>query len=299
MEKDSKLAIVGAGKWGKNLIREFSGITEIKKILRSNNEDTAKWLEENYPSIEIAETYEDILNDKDISAIVIATPIESHYTLAKKALLANKDIFVEKPITTSFEEADDLIKIAKEKNLIIFVGYIFLYSQVFNKLLDLLEGETIEHIETTWDKFGTFNENIFWNLLSHQISIAYGLLNSKPLTVSVTSKEGIENKCDIVSGDIEFDTITTKFTLNRVSKDKKRIVYINTGSDHYVWEDEKLYTHNTETNVRSLIFEATDSSLKNECKAFLDSITSRKQPVTNADFSLEITKAIESIGSTD
>ena len=112
-----RIAIVGIGRWGKNLIREFSKLAQIKTCVTTGNQKNLKWLQQNYPSVAHTTNVHQILKDPDIDAIVIATPISSHFTLVKKALEYKKHVFVEKPLTKTVTDAD-------EKKLLFFSSYI-------------------------------------------------------------------------------------------------------------------------------------------------------------------------------
>ena len=110
-----KIAIIGLGKWGKNLIRDVSKISCVKKCSSLGNSNNIKWLKKKYPSIQYTYNLKEIFADKEIDAVIIATPINTHYNLVKKALLAKKHVFVEKPLSSTLSNAEELIKIAKKQ----------------------------------------------------------------------------------------------------------------------------------------------------------------------------------------
>ena len=107
-----KIAIIGLGKWGKNLIRDVSKISCVKKCSSLGDSKNISWLKKNYPSIQYTSDSQEIFADKEIDAVIIATPINTHYNLVKKALLSKKHVFVEKPISSTLSKAEELIKIA-------------------------------------------------------------------------------------------------------------------------------------------------------------------------------------------
>jgi UDP-2-acetamido-3-amino-2,3-dideoxy-glucuronate N-acetyltransferase len=109
-----KLGLIGGGYWGKNLIREFNNIKVLHTICDINKDALINY-QKLYPNIETTKDWENVLNNKDINAVCIALPAELHYKFAKKSLLSDKDVYVEKPITLDIEEAKELIEIAKEK----------------------------------------------------------------------------------------------------------------------------------------------------------------------------------------
>ena len=175
MSAKLNLGVIGIGNWGKNLVRDFSKYANIGKCTSSGNPKNIRWIKKNYPSIEYVSEKKEIFNDDKINTVVISTPIKTHYSIIKKALLAKKHVFVEKPLCTNVSEANELLKIAKRNNLLLFVGHVFIFNEIFAKILQISRKEKIQFIYFQWNKFGTFDEDIFLNLLSHDISIALKL----------------------------------------------------------------------------------------------------------------------------
>ena len=135
MTRMNKIAIIGIGNWGKNLVRDFSKISDIKKCTSNGNTQNIEWLKKNYPSIDYVNNHKEIFNDEEINAVIISTPIKTHYTLVKKALLSKKHVFIEKPLCSNISEAKELIQIAKKNNILLFVGHIFLFNEVLKKII--------------------------------------------------------------------------------------------------------------------------------------------------------------------
>ena len=145
-----KIAIVGMGRWGKNLIRDFSKLVQVKTCVTTGNRKNLAWLQQNYPDVIHTTDIHEILKDPSISAIVIATPINSHFSIAKKALESKKHVFVEKPLTKTVAEAQKLIKIAKKNQRCLFVGHVFLYNEIFKKIKAIHKTESIKYINFEW-----------------------------------------------------------------------------------------------------------------------------------------------------
>ena len=198
MSEMKKLGIIGIGNWGKNLVRELSKIHCIKKCSSNGNLKNIRWLKKNYPSIQYVSDSKEIFADKEINAVIIATPINTHYKIVKKALLSKKHVFVEKPISTNLSEAEELIEIAKKNNLLLFVGHIFIFNEIFKKLIQISNRENITHLNFLWNKFGTFDEDIFLNLVSHDLSIILAIFG-KPKKIKLINKFGVISKCDVVT----------------------------------------------------------------------------------------------------
>ena len=118
-----KLAVVGAGYWGENLVRVFHQLGVLYRIC-DFSPGRLQQLAEKYPDTKMDNSFEGILYDPAVDAVVIATPAESHYDLARKSLLAGKDVYVEKPLTLRCEEAEMLIALAEQQSRILMVGHL-------------------------------------------------------------------------------------------------------------------------------------------------------------------------------
>ena len=117
------LAIVGIGKWGKNLINEFSKNSNIIMCQSTGNKKNIAWVNKNFPNIQHTKNFEDILNNKLIDAVVIASPIKTHFFLSTQVILAQKHLFVEKPMSMNFNDTKKLVNLAKNQNVVLFVQY--------------------------------------------------------------------------------------------------------------------------------------------------------------------------------
>jgi predicted dehydrogenase len=146
-----------------------------------------------YPAIETTTQTEDIFNDKRLDAIVVATPVFTHFELAKKALLNGKHVMVEKPMTHSVETSLSLIKLAEEKNRMLMVGHTFEYTAAVNKVKEIIDsgdlGEPL-YISSTRLNLGLFQPdiNVSWDLAPHDISIITYLLGDVPVSVNSQGK---------------------------------------------------------------------------------------------------------------
>ena len=217
-----KLALIGIGYWGKNLLSEFSKLGNVPIYSSLGNNHNKNWVEKKYPKIKFENTYEKILENKEINGIVIATPIKSHYELILKALNSNKHVFVEKTLGENSFQSQKLAKIAKEKNLILFTGYIFLYHPIFIKIKKLIKNEKIKYLEFNWEKTGKFTENILDDLVSHCISMCIELVGI-PKEASILNQQKIMSKCDIISINLLFSkNLRCMININRCSPIKKR-----------------------------------------------------------------------------
>ena len=138
------LAVIGLGNWAKNLIREFSKISNVSICVSQGDSENIKWLKKNYPHIQHTTNFDSILTDSSIDTIAIITPINSHYDLALQSLKAGKNVFVEKPIATNLKKAKILVNFAKKQGLTLFIGYVFRYHKIFQKIKKIEQNEKIQ-----------------------------------------------------------------------------------------------------------------------------------------------------------
>ena len=288
------LGIVGIGRWGKLLLKEFSHHSNVVVCMGTGNKKNLRWLNTKFPKIQYTTNYEDIIKNSKIDAIVIVTPIKSHYDLVKKALLSGKHVFVEKPLANNQQEAKKLLQLANKKNLIIFEGYVFTYHQIFNKLLKIFENEKLQYAKFEWKKFGSFNEDIFQNLLSHDLSMIIEFFGI-PNQISYVDLKGIITDVDIVTLRLNFNqNRSCIIDLNRVSDHKKKTITFLTQQNTYIWTGDSLYQLiNTSMKLKK-IFQSKKQPLTIECEQFLSCLNK-----TNENFiphpSLQVLKILEKI----
>ncbi len=198
-----KLGIIGHGYWGPNLLRNFYGQSGCEVVCvadsRQNRLDLVK---KSYPTVKVVADHKAILNDPSIDAVVIAVPVFLHYAIAKEALQKGKHILVEKPMTTSSKEAEELIKLAKKNKKVIMVDHTFLYTGAVQKIKSIIEKDgigTLKYFDSVRINLGLFQPdiNVLWDLAPHDISILNYLVKEQAVSVQATgishTDNGIEN----------------------------------------------------------------------------------------------------------
>ncbi len=183
----TNIAVIGSGYWGKNLVRNFNEIGVLHTICDSNP-DTLSSFQEKYPDVNIECSLQNVLKDSDIDAVAIATPAETHFKMAKMSLLANKHVFVEKPLALFVNEAEELQQLSQNKNLKLMIGHILLYHPAIIKLKEIINsGELgkINYIYSNRLNLGKIRseENILWSFAPHDISAILYLLEEMPCQV--------------------------------------------------------------------------------------------------------------------
>ncbi len=177
------IGLIGGGHWGKNLIREFNNHKALHTICEIN-EDLLKQYKEQYPNIYLTYSWATILSNNEITAVCIALPAHLHYKFAKEALLHNKDVYVEKPITLKIEEAEELVELAKKHNKILMVGHLLHYHPCIEKIKELVSQNKIGkilNIVSNRLNLGIFRtyENVLWSFAPHDISVILSLCDDQ------------------------------------------------------------------------------------------------------------------------
>ena len=298
MRRMKQIAIVGMGRWGKNLIREFAKFSKVKTCVTTGNKKNIVWLRQNYPDIDHVTDINKILNDPNIDAVVISTPINNHFTIAKKSLESKKHVFVEKPLAKTVSQAEKLIDIANRNQLCLFVGHVFLYNEIFKKIKTIHKTESIKYANFEWKKLGTFDEDIFENLLSHDLSLNLELFGI-PKKIRINSKYGLITPVDRFSLELVFNkTRKSEITIDRTSHFKKKTVMIITQKNSYIWDDDKLFKFDKKTKTYKKIFQPKNTPLYLECKEFIRIINSKRCSTDSAILAKKISELILKI-STD
>lgn len=205
-----KLAVLGAGYWGVNLVRVFNRLGVLTRICDLNR-SRLEQLSAEYPHVTVEASFEVVLSDRSVDAVVIATPAESHYELAKKAIAAGKDVMVEKPMTLHCEETEDLIFRAEAAGRILMVGHLLEYHPAITRLQCLIEqGELgrIEYVYSNRLNLGKVRreENALWSFAPHDISVILLLLKQLPIQVTATGGTYLQpNIADVTVSTMLFD----------------------------------------------------------------------------------------------
>lgn len=199
------IAVVGCGYWGPNLIRNFASLSEckVKKICDVDVRRLAH-LKALYPLAETSTEYDQIAEDPDIDAVVIATPVRFHYAMAQKSLKNNKHTFIEKPMASSVAQCRELIEIAAQRRLTLMIGHTFIYSTPVQKIKQIIEsgdlGE-IQYISCRRLNLGLFQKdiNVAWDLAPHDISIILYVMEQTPETVNCQGKAHVNQEIEDVT----------------------------------------------------------------------------------------------------
>src|SRR5436305_14172705 len=192
-----RIAVVGLGYWGPNLVRVLAELEEAEVLLACDlDRASLEKLGRRYPAVELTSSFERVVADDNVDAVAIATPVSTHYPLAAAALDAGKHVFVEKPMAGSVANAEDLMRRANAAGVLLMPGHTFLYSPPVNMVRDLIQsGELgeIYFISTSRVNLGLHQSDVsvVWDLGPHDFSILRYWLDENPVQVSAMARDCI------------------------------------------------------------------------------------------------------------
>ncbi|MBN1106929.1 MAG: Gfo/Idh/MocA family oxidoreductase [Deltaproteobacteria bacterium] len=187
-----KAGLIGYGYWGPNIARNFNANPDIELAAISDfSSDRLKAAGRLYPQVKLSSDPEEVLGDKTLDVIAVATPVSTHYEVAKKALMAGKHVWLEKPMTEKVAQGEELIELAEKNGKILLVDHTFIYTGAVQKMKQLVDkgelGELV-YYDSTRVNLGLFQQDVdvIWDLAPHDISIMDYIMPLKKLTVSAT-----------------------------------------------------------------------------------------------------------------
>jgi predicted dehydrogenase len=197
------IAVVGLGYWGPNWIRNLNQLQRAERVVACDmDRERRERIGHMYPGVELSSSLDEVIDDPDIEAVVVATPVGTHYPIARQLLEAGKSVLIEKPLATSVAEGEDLVRVARRNRAVLMVGHTFEYSAPVLKLAEVIaSGELGEifYISSTRANLGLFQRdvNVAWDLATHDISIILMLMGHTPEAVSCQGRshyrEGVED----------------------------------------------------------------------------------------------------------
>ncbi|MDA2935724.1 Gfo/Idh/MocA family oxidoreductase [Patescibacteria group bacterium AH-259-L05] len=307
------IAVIGAGYWGKNLVRNFYNLSVLKTICDLNKYALVA-LKKIFPQMTTTQNLDDIITDPDIKGVVIATPASTHYHLTKKFLHVNKDVFVEKPLAFTLEEAQELVTLAKNKKRILMVGHILHYHPAVVKLKQFAkDGElgNLQYIYSNRLNFGKLRveENILWSFAPHDISLIINLLSQLPQTVHAHGMSWLnKNVADSTLTYFRFaNNVVAHIFVNWLNPFKEQKLTIIGDEKMIVFDDQAehkltVYPHKVKWHKGNIpeaqkakaqsIDVPNGEPLRLECQHFLDCIEKRETPKTDGEESLGVLKVL-------
>jgi len=316
------VGIIGLGYWGTNLVRNFANINDVNlKVVVDARPERAVILSKLCPTAVFACDANEIINDPEIDAIIIATPVFTHYLLALKALQNNKHVLIEKPMTSSTEEANKLIELSKKKNKVLMVDHTFLYTGAVQKIKSLIESGdigSVKYFDSTRINLGLFQPdiNVLWDLAPHDISILNYVVDEKPYSVHATgvshTNNGIENiayiSVNYTSGFIAHFSCSwsspVKIRMMLIGGDKKMIVFNDIEPTEKIKVYDTGYHYKTDEDKKRILVDYrtgdiftpkldTKEALTGMALDFVSAIKNGSTPISNFGSGLEVIKILE------
>lgn len=287
-----KVALIGAGNWGKKLLKEINIHAEVVWVVHNGSPETTEFISANYPNIKHTQEIVHVLNDASITAVFVATPINTLYDIGNKVLDAHKHLFIEKPGSSNPDELEKLVKKSNDLKLILAVGYEFIHHPALKKIKEAINVSDIESIHMEWHKWGSFSESSVINLLPHEISIML-LLVGDNLTILDMNIAKVVSDSDILNTKIKSGDIEITSLINRVSPNKYKSVTISTADKSILWYDNDLFEISKSKGELVPINIENSSTISNEINDFLQSIKNNTLPISNGLLSIKIFKLIQ------
>lgn len=317
------VGVIGCGYWGPNLLRNLSQLPASKVKYCCDLEDKRlSHMKSLYPQVTTTKRFQDLIEDPEIEAIAIATPVSTHFPLAKACLEGGKHVLVEKPLAGSIAEAEELNRVAEKNGLVLFAGHTFVYNAAVEKMKSLVEaGELGEvfYVSSTRVNLGLFQEdiNVIWDLAPHDISILNYILGREPVTVSTFARSyirpGIEDVAFVVlqypRGVVAHIHVSwldpCKIRRTTLVGSKKMLVYDDTSTLEKIRVYDKGVTiqpHYDTFGEFQLAYRFGDiivpkindvEPLKMECIHFIECIRNGTSPKSNGLSGLSVVKVVE------
>ena len=287
------IGIIGVGRWGKKLLSKFDKIAEVKICACSNKSKNLYWFKNNYPNMILTDNYKDILYNDSIDAVVIATPNNTHYEIVKDSIRAKKHVFVEKPVTTAYKDVVELINLNPKQ--IVFINHIFLFHPCFIFLKKELSEKKIKSIKMIWNKFGTFSEDLFYNLLTHEISILGKLISFNFRDINIIKNRDIVKQSDDLQANFKLNDIFCEIHIDRYYPINEKRISIETSNGLiYHWFNDLVYLVDTKEKTKEIIFKSSADVLDISCRYFIDSIQNKiKKSSSSLEFGADVIGKIE------
>ncbi|MCE5313796.1 MAG: Gfo/Idh/MocA family oxidoreductase [Armatimonadota bacterium] len=303
-----KAAVIGAGMWGKNIVRTLNSmdsldcVAELDAGLRSG-------LAQTYPGLTIHDTIDPVM-ESDVPAVCIAVPAPWHYEIAKKALERGKDVFVEKPMTLSVDDAQDLVRIARERERILMVGHLLLYQPAVQWIKEAISSGMIGELKSIHQRrldLGRARdvENVLWSLGVHDVAVALFLIGKKPESIEIQGQRVLQ---PTIEDDVHVEMTFPGGVKNYLHcswlwpvKDRGMMVIGSEGMLVYNELEQNVTLHRKTIgsdlknvdNGSEVVYEGSGQPLTLELTHFLECCAQRKTPMSGGESGVEVIKVLQ------
>ncbi len=318
------IGVIGCGYWGPNLIRNFASMPDVcVTAVADLRRDRLTTIARPFPTIKTLSTdARDIITSPDVDAVVIATPVSTHFSLGMDVLEHGKHLFLEKPFTATVEQAERLIEAAEKRNLRVMVDHTFLYTgavQAIKRLVDRGDLGDLYYFDSVRVNLGLFQHdvNVIWDLAAHDVSIMDYLLDRTPKAIAATGvahfESDIENIAYVTAfydnnllGHIHVNWLApVKVRKTLLSGSKKMVIYddmepsekikvYDRGMD-VVRDKDHIYNILVEYRTGDMLAPKIDltEALKKVAGEFVKSINENRAPMTDGHAGLRVVRILE------
>jgi len=314
-----RVALVGCGYWGKNLCRNFLALNALARVIDASESGQAQ-ARLMAPRTEVSSSFEDALSDSKIHCVALATPAETHAELAIKAMKAGKDVFVEKPMALTLEDAKRMKAVADQTKSILMVGHLLEYHPAVLKMRELIDSCELGKINYAYSNrlnFGKVRteENALWSFAPHDVAIILRLIGQSPIEVTATGGSYLtKGLADVTVSNMRFsDETRAHIFVSWLHPFKEQRLVVVGDQKMAIFNDVApfgdkllLYPQTVEFNGKIPVLKKKDAEtveysdnepLREQCLHFLDCVTNRKEPLTDALSGIEVLKVLHACQS--
>ena len=319
-----KIGVIGCGYWGPNLVRNFNALDGAQVVAVADwRKDRLDFISKQFPAVGLLTTNADeLLKSAEIDAIVLSTPVSSHFSLGLEVLANGKHLLLEKPLTATVEEAERLIEMAEKKNLRLMVDHTFIYTgavRAIKKYIDSGELGELYYFDSVRVNLGLFQHdvNVIWDLAPHDVSIMDYLLGREPNAIAATGVAHFESNIENIAyisayydnnllGHIHVNWLApVKIRKTLISGSKKMVIYddmepsekvkvYDKGVD-IVKDKEQIYEILIQYRTGDMLAPQIDltEALKRVSAEFYNSIMENRAPLTDGHAGLRVVRILE------
>ncbi|MDA2923805.1 Gfo/Idh/MocA family oxidoreductase [Acidobacteria bacterium AH-259-L09] len=316
--------VIGAGRWGPNLVRNFSNSLHCRVgVICDLDEEKLQNLAPRFPGVRLTKNTEETTTDSLADALAIITPVSTHYSLSKRALLASKDVFVEKPLALSVEQCEELAKLAKQRERILMVGHVFAFNAGIRYVKKLLDDGTVGRvisIHAIRTNLGPVRSdvNVLWDLGAHDLSIFNYWLDGEPFSVTASGLSYLsrEREDTVIANYLYRNGVMATIYTSWLHPRKVREITVVGEEKMVVWNDMDLHEPvriydkgvDQKKDLYTDTFGAFQLTLRDgavtippvrgkeplatECDHFIECVLERKTPLTDAASGLAVVRAL-------
>jgi len=316
-----KFGVIGYGYWGPNIVRNLRGLDSATVVSICDKSSAAlRRAKQAHPDVHVTSDFTEVLSSPDIDAIAVITPVWTHFELAKRALQNGKHVFVEKPFTSTSDQAVELIELAEKNNLQIMVDHTFLFTGAVKKIHQLIDDSTLGKLyyyDSTRVNLGLFQHdvNVLWDLAPHDLAIVDYLIDQRPEAIVATGQAHFNGLTDVAYLTAYYpDNVIAHINVNWLSPVKVRTTLIGGEKKMLVWDDLeadekiKVYDRGVQMNSREGVYDLLVSyrsgdmwspkienveALKAELAYFVGCINNSERPFNDGMAGLRVVRMLE------